>query len=185
MNKIKLMKSSREQNEKSNIVFDERISIEASHGIYWDHTLDCVFGEFGFSSLLLGPDNSECRVKLCIPVIGLSNNNTGTFSLHDHGIDQVLERFLCCNKFFHDDFIYFVDPVRHFSLLILFCTKSRINGFVDNFLQLFRRKLDLLELFGHGCFGLFILLNWFINLNQFIWLVVFCFVWFFVLIYEL
>lgn len=152
---IKLMKSSRKQNEKSNIVFDKRISIKTSHGIDWDHALDCIFGEFGFSSLLLGPNNSKCGVKLHIPVIGLSNNNTGTFSLHNHGIDQVLERFLCRDKFFHDDLIYFVDPVRNLSLLILLSSKSRVNGFIDNFLQLFRRELNLLELFRHDRYCIF------------------------------
>jgi hypothetical protein len=111
--------------------------------------LDGIFGEFCFSGLLLGPNNSKRGVKLHIPVIGLSNNNTGTFSLHNHGIDEVLEGFLCGNKFFHDDLINFIDPVRNLSLLILFSSKSSINGFIDNFLQLFRRELNLLELFGH------------------------------------
>ncbi len=72
---------------KSDIVLNERVSIETSHGIDWDHTLDGVFGELGFSGFLFRPYYGEGGIKLGVPVVGLGDNNAGTFSLHDHGVD--------------------------------------------------------------------------------------------------
>ena len=123
--------------EKSDIIFDERVSIETGHGIDRDHTLDGVFGELCFSCFLLRPYNSEGGVELSIPVIGLCDNNTGSFSLHDHGIDEVLEGFLCGDKFFHDDLVDFINPMWDLSLFVLFGTEDSVDGLVDDFLELF------------------------------------------------
>jgi hypothetical protein len=111
--------------------------------------LDGVFGELGFSGFLFRPYYGEGGIKLGVPVVRLGDDNAGTFSLHDHGIDKVLEGFLGGNKFFHDDFVDLVYPVGNFPLLVLFGTESSINGLVDDLLEFLRRELNLLELFGH------------------------------------
>ena len=137
--------------KKSDIIFDKRVAIETCHCVYRDHTLYGIFRELCFTGFLFRPDNSECRVKLSIPVIRLSNDNRGTFTLHDHCVNKVLEGFLCSDKFFHDSGVDLLNPMWYFSFLILLITKNRFDCFIDNFFELLRRELDFLKLLWH-CF---------------------------------
>ena len=152
MNKIKLMNAFQPLNRKrkSYIILDEGVSIETSHGIDRDHALDGVFGEFCFSGLLLGPDYGEGGVELGVPVVGLGDNDTGTFPLHNHGVDEVLEGFLSGDEFIHDNLVDLVNPVGHLSLLVLFSAEGGVDGLVDGLLEFLGGELDLLELLGHG-----------------------------------
>lgn len=87
-----------------------------------------------------------------IPVVALGDDYAGTFSLHDHGVDEILERFLGGDEFFHDYFVDFVNPMWNFSLFILFIAENRVDGFVDDFFEFFRRELNFLKFLRHEKF---------------------------------
>lgn len=128
---------------QSDIIFNKRVAIETGHSIDWYHTLDGIFGELSFASLFLGPYDSKGGVQLCIPVVGLGDDNRGSFTLHDHGIDEVLEGFLSGYKFFHDSLVDLIDPMGYLSFFVVFIAQYSINGLVDDFFQLFGGELDL------------------------------------------
>lgn len=135
--------------KKSDIIFDKRVTIKTGHCVYRDHTLNGVFRQLCFTCFLFWPYNSKSRVKLSIPIVWLSNYNRGTFTLHNHCIQQILEGFLCGDEFFHDGGVDFINPMWYFSLFILFITKNCIDCLVDDFFELLWGELYFLKLLWH------------------------------------
>lgn len=71
---------------RSDVIFYERISIEAGHCVDGYHALDSVFGLFCLSGFLLRPDYCKGRVQLRVPVVALGNHDTRSFALHNQCI---------------------------------------------------------------------------------------------------
>jgi len=135
--------------KKSDIIFNKWVTVKACHRINWYHALNGIFGELSFSCFLFGPYYSERGVELSVPVVGLGNDYRGTFTLHDHGIEKILEGFLSANKFFHDIGVDLLNPMWYLSFFILFISKNWFDDFIDDFLELLRRELYLLKLLWH------------------------------------
>lgn len=71
-----------------------------------------------------------------VPVVTLSDDYACPFSLHDHGVEEVLEGLLSGYEFFHDNLVNLVNPVGDLSLFVLLGSKDGVDCLVDDFLKL-------------------------------------------------
>jgi hypothetical protein len=78
----------------------------------------------------------------------LGDDHIGSFPLHDQAVDEVLERFLRGDQFFHDDLIDLINPSLDVAFLIDLGPEVAFDCLENYFLNFFVGEGYFLQLFA-------------------------------------
>jgi hypothetical protein len=117
---------------ESDLIFSIADPIEHTEYIDCYHTLNGFFALFRLPRFFFRPDDHNVLIEGTVPKVVMSDDHIGPLALHDHGVDQVLERTLQVYKFGHDKLVNIIDPSLHLLLIVDFWSENALDDVSDH-----------------------------------------------------